>query len=156
MSDSTAQDNANKPLDYVDDLEDPNFDNKYLNGWEDDDAFAYDYSEHIVKHSLGSAKELEQMLRHKGLELRKKLQADLKEHPENWKALKRPASSLHSASLILPEMLIGIPHPDRDQFHELEMVMCTCLWRSWRNTSIQHCILCATCTRIQPRTFPEV
>jgi hypothetical protein len=58
------------------------------------------------------------MLRHKGLELRKKLQADLKEHSENWKALKRPAS-LHSASLILAEMLVGIPHADRDQFHEI-------------------------------------
>jgi hypothetical protein len=58
------------------------------------------------------------MLRHKGLELRKKLQADIKENPENWNALKRPAS-MHSASLILAEMLLGIPQRDRDQFHEI-------------------------------------
>jgi hypothetical protein len=58
------------------------------------------------------------MLKVKGHDFRKKLQADLKEHPENWKALKRPAS-LHSASFILAEMLIGIPHADRDQFHEI-------------------------------------
>jgi hypothetical protein len=95
MSDATAQDNASKAIDVDDELDDPNFDGKYPNEWEED-AFA---SEHIVKHPLGSAKELEQMLRVKGHEFQKKLQADLKEHPENWKALKRPAS-LHSASLI--------------------------------------------------------
>jgi hypothetical protein len=77
MSDSITQDNASKPID-VDDLDDPNFDGKYHNGWEDEDAFAYDYGEFIVKYPLGSAKQLQQMLRHKGLELRKKLQADLK------------------------------------------------------------------------------
>ena len=98
MSDVTAQDNASKAID-VDELDDPNFDGKYPNEWEEDDAFAYDYGEHIIKYPLGSAKELEQMLRVKGHEFRKKLQADLKEHPGNWKALKRPAS-LHSASLI--------------------------------------------------------
>jgi hypothetical protein len=117
MSDSIAYDNASKPID-VDDLDDPNFDGKYPNGWEGEDAFAYDYGEFIVKYPFGSAKELEQMLRHKGLELQKKLQADLKEHPENCNALKRPAS-LNSASLILTEMLIGSPHADRDQFHEI-------------------------------------
>jgi hypothetical protein len=89
MSDSTVQHNANKAIDVEDlELKDPNFDGEFLNGWEDDDAFAYDYSEHIAKHSLGSAKELEQVLRVKGHEFRKKLQADLKEHPKNCKALK--------------------------------------------------------------------
>ena len=86
--------------------------------WEEEDVFAYDYGEFINKHPLGSAKELEQMLRHKGLELRKKLQADIKENPDNWDALNRPAS-LHSASLILAEMLLGIPQHDRDQFHDI-------------------------------------
>jgi hypothetical protein len=111
------QEKPNKPID-VDDLEDPNFDGKFPNGWEEENAFAYAYGEFIPKHPLGSAKELEQILRHKGLELRKKLQADIKEHHENWDALKRPAS-LHSVSLILAEMLLGIPHPDRDRFHEI-------------------------------------
>ncbi len=39
-------------------------------------------------------------------------------YDQNLFCLKRPAS-LHSASLILAEMLIGIPHADRDQFHEI-------------------------------------
>jgi hypothetical protein len=117
MSDQTSQEKLNKPID-VDDLEDPNFDGTLPNGWEEEDVFAYDYGEFTNKHPLGSAKELEQMLRHKGLEPRKKLQADIKENPENWNALKRPAS-LHSASLILAEMLLGIPQHDRDQFHEI-------------------------------------
>jgi hypothetical protein len=116
MSDSTSQGKPNKPID-VEDLEDPNFDGTLPNGWEEEDVFAYDYGEFINKHPPGSAKELEQMLRHKGLELRKKLQADIKENPENWDALKRPAS-LHSASLILAEMLLGIPQHDRD-LHEI-------------------------------------
>ena len=114
MSDTTPQGNPAKPID-VDSLEDPNFDGALDNGWGEEDPFAYDYGEFVNKHPLGSAKELEQMLRHKGLELRKKLQADIKENPESWDALKRPAS-LHSASLILAEMLLGIPSPDRDQF----------------------------------------
>jgi hypothetical protein len=76
MPDSTTQDKPNKTIDF-EDLDDPNFDGQYPNGWEDEDAFAYDYGEFIVKHPLGSAKELEQMQRHKGLELRKKLQADI-------------------------------------------------------------------------------
>ncbi len=59
------------------------------------------------------------MLRLKSHDFRKKLQADLNEHPENREALKRPALLL-SASLSLAEMLTGIPHPaDRDQFHEI-------------------------------------
>jgi hypothetical protein len=58
MSDVTAQDNASKAID-VDELDDPNFDGKYPNEWEEDDAFAYDYGEHIIKYPLGSAKELE-------------------------------------------------------------------------------------------------
>ncbi len=115
--DSTSQEKTNKPID-VDDLEDSNFDGTLPNGCEEEDVFAYDYGEFINKHPLGSAKELEQMLRHKGLELQKKLQADIKENPENWEALKRPAS-LHSASLILAEMLLGIPQHERDQFHEI-------------------------------------
>jgi hypothetical protein len=55
MSDTTAQDGANKSIN-VDEfkLEDPNFDGKYPNGWKDDDAFNYDYGAHIVKHTLSS------------------------------------------------------------------------------------------------------
>ena len=117
MSDTTPQGNSSKPID-VEELENPNFDGALGDGWEDEDPHAYDYGEFAVKHPLGSVKELEQTLRHKGLELRKKLQADIKENPENWNALKRPAS-LHSASLMLAEMLFGIPRPDRDQFHEI-------------------------------------
>jgi hypothetical protein len=108
MSDTTPQGNPAKPID-ADDLDDPNFDGALGNGWEEEDPFAYDYGEFINKHPLGSVKELEQMLRHKGLELRKKLQADIKENPENWNALKRPASM----------QLLGISQHDRDQFHEI-------------------------------------
>jgi hypothetical protein len=117
MSNSNPQGNPTKPID-VDDLDDPNFDGTLPNGWEGEDAFAYDYGEFVNKHPLGSTKELEQTLRHKGLELRKKLQADIKENPKNWNALKTPAS-MHSASLILAEMLLGIPQHDCDQFHEI-------------------------------------
>jgi hypothetical protein len=91
MSDTTSQEKTNKPID-VDDFEDPNFDGTLPNGWEEEDVFAYDYGEFINKHPLGSAKELEQMLRHKGLELRKKLQADIKENPEN--KLGRPKETI--------------------------------------------------------------
>jgi hypothetical protein len=108
MSDSTAQNNEKKAID-VDDLENPNFDGEHPNECENDDTFAYDCGAHIIKHPLGLVKELEQMLRFKDLDVRKKLQADLKEHPENWEALKRPAS-LHSAPLSLAEMLMADGH----------------------------------------------
>jgi hypothetical protein len=66
MSDVTPQGNPDKPID-VEDLDDPNFDGTLPTGWEEEDPFAYDYGEFINKHPLGLAKELEQMLRHKGL-----------------------------------------------------------------------------------------
>ena len=154
MSDSTAQDNENEVLD-VEDLEDPNSDGQYPNGWEDDDVFAYDYSAYIAKHHLGSVKELEQMLRFKGHDFRKKLQADLKAHPENWKTLKRPAS-LHSASLCLAEMLVGIPHPDRDQFHEIRYGHVYMNLVAMEKYLFPTRISCASCTRTQSRTSPEV
>ncbi len=65
MSDTTPQGNSSKPID-VEDLENPNFDGALGNGWEEEDPFAYDYGEFAIKHPLGSVKELEQTLRHKG------------------------------------------------------------------------------------------
>ncbi len=62
MSDSNVQNNEKRVQD-VCDLEDPNVDGKYPNGWEDEDEFAYDYGAFLAKHPLGSVKELEQNLR---------------------------------------------------------------------------------------------
>jgi hypothetical protein len=41
MLDLATRDNASETIDVDDELDDPNFDGKYPNGWEDDDAFAY-------------------------------------------------------------------------------------------------------------------
>jgi hypothetical protein len=62
MSDLNAQQNEKQVLGEVE-LEDPNIDGQFSNGWEEEDHFAYDYSAHLVKHPLRSVKELEQNLR---------------------------------------------------------------------------------------------
>jgi hypothetical protein len=61
--------------------------------------------------------DLTQKLRIGGLTCRNLLNRSLKEHPENWKALRRPAS-MHASQLSLAQMLTCVPQVDRDQFQE--------------------------------------
>ena len=64
-----------------------------------------------------AVEDLTQKLRVGGLTRRNLLNRSLKEHPENWKALRRPAS-MHGSQLSLAQMLTCVPPVDRDQFQE--------------------------------------
>jgi hypothetical protein len=61
--------------------------------------------------------DLTHKLRVAGLTRRNLLNRALKEHPEQWKALRRPAS-MHASQLSLAQMLTCVPSVDRDQFQE--------------------------------------
>jgi hypothetical protein len=58
--------------------------------------------------------DLTQKLRQGGLARRIRLNRSLKEHPECWKALRRPAS-MHASQLSLAQMLTCVPQVDRER-----------------------------------------
>ncbi len=60
--------------------------------------------------------DITQKLRLGGLTRRNLLNRSLKECPEKWKALRRPA--MHTSQLSLAAMLTCVPQVDRDQFQE--------------------------------------
>jgi hypothetical protein len=66
----------------------------------------------------GSVEDIQHRLRITGLRLRKDLNRILLTNPDEWTALRRPAS-LHTAQRTLAEMLMSIPSADQEHFHEL-------------------------------------
>ncbi len=60
---------------------------------------------------------LTQKLRIQGMARRQQFNLSLKEFPDQWKSLRRPAS-MHSNQLSLAEMLTCVPPVDRDKFQE--------------------------------------
>ena len=76
------------------------------------------YKPFTPKPPRGSVEDIQIRLRVTGLRLRKELNHRLRTNPEQWTALRRPAS-LHTAQRTLAEMLMSIPSADQEQFHEL-------------------------------------
>jgi hypothetical protein len=113
-----------------DGLEDLNFDG-FFNGKEtpqevlqvdEADPFTYNpFDLTQLPQTEGEVKiaveDLTQKLRIGGLTRRNLLNRSLREFPETWKALWRPAS-MHTSQLSLAEMLTCVPQVDRDQFQE--------------------------------------
>jgi hypothetical protein len=76
------------------------------------------YEPFTPKPPRGSVEDIQHRLRLTGLRLRRELNHSLLTNPEQWTALRRPAS-LHTAQRTLAEMLRSIPSADQEQFHEL-------------------------------------
>ncbi len=76
------------------------------------------YASYVTKPPRGSVEDIQQKLRISSTRLRKILNKSLKQDPQAWTALRRPAS-LHSAQRTLAEMLVSVPSTDHEHFHEL-------------------------------------
>jgi hypothetical protein len=64
-----------------------------------------------------TVEDLTQKLRIEGMSWRHLFNRSLKEHPETWKSLRRPAS-MYASQLSLADVLTCVPSVDRDQFQE--------------------------------------
>jgi hypothetical protein len=64
-----------------------------------------------------AVEDLRQKLRIQGMGRRHLFNRSLKEHPETWRCLRRPAS-MHASQLSLADMLTCVPSVDREQFQE--------------------------------------
>ena len=76
------------------------------------------YEPYAPKPPRGSVEDIQHRLRTTDFRLRRELNHSLRTNPEQWTALRRPAS-LHTAQRTLAEMLTSIPSADQEQFHEL-------------------------------------
>ena len=76
------------------------------------------YEPFTPKPPRGSVEDIQHRLRITGLRLRRELNHSLLTDPDQWTALRRPAS-LHTAQRTLAEMLMSIPSADQEHFHEL-------------------------------------
>jgi hypothetical protein len=107
-----------------DGLEDPNydgyFDDKEVPQLDEEDPYSYaPYLPQNESEVKSAVENLTQKLRIEGMARRQQFNRSLKEVPEMWKALRRPAS-MHANQLSLAEMLTCVPPVDRDQFQESE------------------------------------
>jgi hypothetical protein len=76
------------------------------------------YEPFCPKPPRGSVEDIQHWLRVTGIRPRKDLNHSLLTNPDQWTALRRPAS-LHTAQRTLAEMLMSIPSADQEHFHEL-------------------------------------
>ena len=75
------------------------------------------YEPFTPKPPRGSVEDIQHRLRISGLRLRRELNHSLLTDPDQWTALRRPAS-LHTAQRTLAEMLMSIPSADQEHFHD--------------------------------------
>jgi hypothetical protein len=102
-----SQSNEEDPCPQLESEEDPYSYNPF-------DLTQLPQTEGEVKNAV---EDLTHKLRIGGLARRNLLNRSLKEHPDKWKALRRPAS-MHASQLSLAQMLTCVPQVDRDQFQE--------------------------------------
>ncbi len=103
-------DSVEDPDCFIDDAQKAQFQAKY-----GDEMY---YEPFTPKLPRGSVEDIQHRLRTTGFRLRRELNHSLLTNPEQWTALRRPAS-LHTAQRTLAEMLRSIPSADQEQFHEL-------------------------------------
>jgi hypothetical protein len=105
-----------------DGLADPNFDgyfsDKEYPPYNAEDPYIYaPYLPQNEQEVKSAVEDLTKKLRREGMARRQQFNRSLKEFPDQWKALRQPAS-MNASQPSLAEMLTCVPPVDRDQFQE--------------------------------------